>query len=263
MDTQRRNPTINISPDGRIENERAVPYDFSIPAILNEAWQKVSGFKGTLWGGILIYLLSAIFLFILSWVITFTTMLFSDPSAKFVGHALGVIRFLLLYPMSVGLVLLGVKRMANRPTQSNMVLNYYNDIVRIDSVFILWYLITLVVSAIGSFFIGLAFNHDIMDLLRFLSFLAGIGFCLFGIYLLVGYMFSPYLRADKKLGILSSLRVSRRAVSQHWFKIFFLFLIVIVIVFISAIPFLIGLIWSLPWAYCVTGALYRTMFGTN
>jgi uncharacterized membrane protein len=57
------------------------------------------------------------------------------------------------------------------------------------------------------------------------------------------------------------MEASRKAVGQRWFKIFGLFLLLGLIVMISAIPLGIGLVWSMPLLMIAIGILYRTIFG--
>ena len=58
-----------------------------------------------------------------------------------------------------------------------------------------------------------------------------------------------------------ALEASRKAITQHWFKVFGLFLLLGLIVMVSAIPLGIGLVWSIPLMVVAMGVLYRTIFG--
>ena len=58
-----------------------------------------------------------------------------------------------------------------------------------------------------------------------------------------------------------ALEASRKAITQHWFKVFGLFLLLGLITLISAIPLGIGLVWSIPLFVIAMGVLYRTIFG--
>ena len=57
------------------------------------------------------------------------------------------------------------------------------------------------------------------------------------------------------------METSRKAIHQHWFKIFGLYIVLGVILLLSVIPVGIGLIWSLPLFILAFGVLYRTIFG--
>ena len=58
-----------------------------------------------------------------------------------------------------------------------------------------------------------------------------------------------------------ALEASRKAITQHWFKVFGLFIVLGLIIIVSAIPLGIGLVWSIPLMVVAMGVLYRTIFG--
>jgi len=82
-----------------------------------------------------------------------------------------------------------------------------------------------------------------------------------GIYLAVAYMLAIPLIVERGLSPWQAMEASRKAITQHWFKVFGLFLLLGLIVSISAIPLGIGLIWTIPLFVMVMGVLYRTIFG--
>lgn len=84
-----------------------------------------------------------------------------------------------------------------------------------------------------------------------------------GIYLSVAYMMSFALMIDRNMGVWEALEVSRKAISKHWFKIFFLYLLMGLIFILACLPILIGLIWVLPLFTIVHGILYKIMFGVK
>jgi uncharacterized membrane protein len=77
----------------------------------------------------------------------------------------------------------------------------------------------------------------------------------------VAYILAIPLVVERKLSPWQALETSRKAITQHWFKVFGLFLVLGVIVLVSAIPLGIGLVWTLPMAIIAIGVLYRTIFG--
>lgn len=82
-----------------------------------------------------------------------------------------------------------------------------------------------------------------------------------GIYLGVAYMLAIPLVIERGLSPWQALETSRKAINQHWFKVFGLFLALGVIMIIGMIPLGIGLIWTLPLFIISMGVLYRTIFG--
>lgn len=58
-----------------------------------------------------------------------------------------------------------------------------------------------------------------------------------------------------------ALETSRKAITQRWFKVFGLFLLLGLITLVSAIPLGVGLVWTIPLFVIAMGVLYRTIFG--
>ena len=82
-----------------------------------------------------------------------------------------------------------------------------------------------------------------------------------GLYLAIAYMLAIPLVVERGLTPWQALEASRKAITQHWFKVFGLFLLLGLITLISAIPLGIGLVWSIPLFVIAMGVLYRTIFG--
>lgn len=56
------------------------------------------------------------------------------------------------------------------------------------------------------------------------------------------------------------METARKAVTDQWFKYFFVMLLPGIIGFIAVIPFGIGLIWAIPLGYNTIGKLYIEAF---
>ena len=82
-----------------------------------------------------------------------------------------------------------------------------------------------------------------------------------GIYLGVAYLLAVPLVVERGLSPWQALEASRKAITQHWFKVFGLFIVLGLIVIVSAIPLGIGLVWTIPLMVVAMGVLYRTIFG--
>ena len=67
-----------------------------------------------------------------------------------------------------------------------------------------------------------------------------------GIYLSIAYRLAIPLVVERGLSPWQALEASRKAISQHWFKVFGLFFVLMLIMLLSMIPLGIGLIWTLP-----------------
>jgi uncharacterized membrane protein len=96
--------------------------------------------------------------------------------------------------------------------------------------------------------------------------LMSIGFLLLiipGIYLAIGYGLTFPLIMEKGLGPWEAMEASRKAIHHSWFQIFGIYLLVGLIVGLSAIPLGIGLIWTIPMAAIAVGVVYRIVFGVE
>ncbi|MBM9519263.1 hypothetical protein JWG39_05435 [Desulforhopalus vacuolatus] len=98
-----------------------------------------------------------------------------------------------------------------------------------------------------------------------MALLSSIGYAFFvlpGLYLSVAWSMTIPLLVDQRLGIWEAMEMSRKMVTRHWFKIFLLMMIIMpVLVAVSAIPFGIGLIWTIPMFFVLTGVVYQTLYG--
>lgn len=248
-------------PKSSLDKNLNAHYNFSIEDILRVSWQKVSGFKATMWGALAIFFLSSLVLIILTQSIYYCIQFLTDDPRllSITVFLLKLLHSLILVPMAVGLFFLGVKRMQDHPIQAKMVLDYYPKILKIDAVFILGLLIIFALNQISAYLAILTTTPDMTFFLRIIFLVLAIVGILAAFYLFFAYLFSTFLIADKEIGILQALELSRRAVTHHWFKIFFLSIIISFILFISILP-VFPLIWSLPLTYCIWGQLYLTMF---
>jgi len=221
---------------GSLQGGMAGEYDFSIEEVIKESWVKTQGMKGTFWVAAIIVLLALI---VIGAVLE---MLFGAPSEGELFTATDIIKQILYqlisaavtYPLMAGIFMLGVHRAAQRQISVNIAFSYFRSVIPIAIVGVLVTLLTY------------------------------IGFMLLvlpGIYLAIAYMLVTPLVLDKQLSPWQAMEASRKAITHHWFKVFFLLLLTGVIMLVSLIPIGLGLIWTYPMAVNVMGILYREVFG--
>ena len=252
-------------PMGKVIDNSVVDYDYSIVDMFSQGWQKVSGYKSTFWGAAAIYFLCAIVLAAISGVLThFLSNIASlgVSEKNLLGAFFRSISQLILYPLVISIMILGIKRSIDLPVKSEMIFDYYHYFLRLVGALIAIYIVTFIPISLGMFSIMVAQHLDSV-VLRILLWLLGLGFFAAGVYLLYAYMFTGMLIAEKNRGIWSALETSRRAVSMHWFKLFFLMVLSMLVLIVSIIPLFIGLIWAGPWVNCTWGVVYRTIFGVE
>ncbi|UCJ18658.1 hypothetical protein K5Q02_09970 [Pseudomonas sp. MM211] len=227
-------PSSNEAPS--IEQALSRGYDFSISALISEAWQLTKGTKGIIIGGFLIFYVA---IFIASFVIGAVLGIFTAFSENLVLIIIGQIVTTILasavsYPFIAGLNMIGIRRAAGQPYSFNEIFSHFGRTVPL-----------LIVAVVMMLFIYLGMILLLIP----------------GIYLAVAYMLAIPLVVERGLSPWQAMEASRKAITQHWFKVFGLFLLLGLILAISAIPVFIGLIWTVPLFVVAMGVLYRTIFG--
>ncbi len=212
-------------------------YDLQITAVLRESWEKTSGLKGSFWAAAVILILV---------MLAFGALLGGGGVLLASGDGVsgGIISSLMLqvvimaimYPFMAGIIMLGIHRSVELPLSYTSVFGYF------------------------------AYTLPLLGVAVLMSILITLGFLLLiipGIYLSLAYMFAVPLVVEKNLGVWEAMETSRKAVTTHWFKLFFLFLLMGLILLISALPLGIGLIWTCPMMLAMTGVMYREIFGVE
>ncbi|WP_027909109.1 hypothetical protein [Pseudomonas sp. URMO17WK12:I4] len=219
-----------------VEQALSRGYDFTIGSLLSEAWQLTKGTKGIIIGGFLIFYVAILVAsFVVGAVLGIFSM-FSDSLALIIISQLltTIIASAVSYPFFAGLNMVGIRRAAGQPVSFNEIFGHFGSLV------------PLLIAAV---------------LMMLLIYLGMILLLIPGIYLAVAYMLAIPLIVERGLSPWQAMEASRKAITQHWFKVFGLFLLLGLIVSISAIPLGIGLIWTIPLFVMVMGVLYRTIFG--
>lgn len=202
-------------------------YDFSITGVLKEGLRRSEGVKLTFIGSIIIYILIAVF------VKSLLGFIFPNNESLLNVYASSTVEMLFTLPILIGIMLLGVKRARDETLEVPSIFNYFGMIIPIMLAYVA---MTLILT---------------------------IGFLLLvvpGIYLAVSYAFAYTLIVDKGLDVWEAMELSRKTVTEQWFKFFGLSLLSGLIIVLSAIPFGIGLIWTIPMTYISYGLLYHRLF---
>lgn len=223
---------------GSIEKAISGDYEFSIGDVLSEAWEKTSGAKWVIQVAFFYYFLVIIGVVVVMGTAVALLMGASDDVAFSVVMEL-VIQLglnLIIMPIAMGIAILGIKRSVDAPIIAGSIFGYFSKMFSLLATLILMYIMIV---------IGL--------LLLVLP----------GIYLAVAYYMAMPLVVEKGMSPWQALETSRKAITHRWFSVFGLFLILGIIVFVSAIPLGLGMIWTLPMMIIAFGILYRNMFGVE
>ncbi|MDP3848835.1 MAG: hypothetical protein Q8R10_20670 [Pseudomonas sp.] len=221
-----------------IEEALSRGYDFRIGELLSDAWQRVKGSKGLIIGAVIIYAVAATIINSVFGAMLGLIGLQADPenlagmlAGQFVISILGAA---VTYPLLAGTMMIGIRRAADQPFNFDLAFSGFKNPLPI----IITGVLMLVMVYVG-----------------FLLLLIP------GIYLMIAYALALPLVIERGLSPWQALEASRKAISQHWFKVLGLNLVLGLIVGLSAIPLGIGMIWTVPLWAIASGVLYRTIFG--
>ncbi len=201
--------------------------DWSIGEVLKTARDKQLGFKGNYFIALVIY--GAI-----SISITFVQEAIVGTSAGGIASLIEIIITLVLFPLGVGLGLLGIRRAAGKDTPVSTLWEPYSHALPLIVMFVL-----MAVLIVAGFFL----------------------LVLPGIYLSIAYSFAPYLIVEKNMGVWEALETSRKAITEYWWRYLGLMLVALLLIIIGSIPLLLGLIWVIPIVAIATGEVFQKTFG--
>ena len=202
--------------------------DWSIGEVLKTASEKQVGFKFN-------YVIALIIYGAISTAITFVQEASVGASGGGMASLVEIVITLVLFPLGVGLGLLGIRRAAGKDTPVSTLWEPYSHALPLIVMFVL-----MAVLIVAGFFL----------------------LVLPGIYLSIAYSFAPYLIVEKNMGVWEALETSRKAITQYWWRYFGLMIVALVLIIIGAIPLLIGLIWVLPIVAIATGEVFAKTFGS-
>jgi len=231
---------ISVNGDEAESTEKAneipvfsVPDNLSMGALLKQSWIMTRGLKSSIWGGVFFMAI------ILAGLTTATTYLIpplGDPGFGMFDAWLNIgsqlISTLLSMIFVAGLMYIAVRRVCGRSYSWRMIFS-------------------------GFGYLGQIFVASLL-----MSVLIVLGFVLFilpGIYLTIGYSLTLPLIIDKGLGPWAAMETSRRMIHQKWWQVFGLYVVMYVIYFVSCIPLGLGMIWTIPMFFSLTGVLYHVL----
>jgi len=224
---------------GSLQDAVAGRYDFQIGEVMSEAWRLTKGFKASFWGAaVLIYLVALIPLALVG--VIMGAMAGAAGAGGKPNLALQIVLNLvigtLMAPLTMGMFMMAVKRAAGLPVTFATAFGYFKK----APVAILAGLLVMLMTYLGIALLVLP-----------------------GIYLGLAYAMTMPLIADRDLPAWQAMETSRKSLTHKWFRILGLYLLVCLLVGLSALPLGIPLIWTCPWGLLVIGVLYRRIFGVT
>jgi uncharacterized membrane protein len=215
-----------------MKNETEIKtYDFDVIEIFKNGWRVGANVRKTFFIAFLIYMVAS---FVVQTIlgIVFPS---SRENPNFINDMIvSVISIPLLTPMLVGLMMMALRHVRGETVGVNDLFAYYAK----TGVLSLTALVMYIMISIGFILLVLP-----------------------GIYLSIGYIFALQLVADKDMAIWDAMELSRKTVTRHWFKVFFV-TVLATLGFVAGILTLgIGLYWLAPTIFITMyGLLYVMMF---
>lgn len=226
--------------DGGTEEElQTTDTDFTVGELIKEAWQKTKGAKGSIWAAVIAMYLIVLGISLGGPLVLMQVSGGSDPTMAMgpVNSGLQMLSGWLSMLLTGGLMLVGVRQALEQRVSWEMVFAGFS----------------------GSKIVSMT----IATLLQLI--LVTIGFVLLvlpGIYLSVGYALTLPLILDKGLGPWEALEASRKAIHKKWWTVFGLYIAMMLLYAVSAIPLGLGLIWTVPMCFVLVGVLYARFFAS-
>lgn len=252
---------VPIGKMGAMQNQVALPYNFSLDSTITEAWKRVHGSKGSMWGALLFIILIAAGFGILNF---FAGLFLSENKAGYVNIVLQIISTAAVMPLMVGISYLGVRRSANLPIQAKQIFSMYHYFWRLIGLVILQYfIIYLMVFLLILSVIFFPTTDTVSSWTHVVSKFAQIIFCAAIVYVSFSFLFSFLLIVEKNMGVFAAFKASFLAYSQHWFKITVGLIFMCVLYVLSFALLFIPAIWIMPMFFIFLGILYRNAFGVG
>lgn len=220
-----------------VEEALARGYDFSIGEVISEAWKRVKGMKGLMIAAALVYIVAIqtiSFALGLAMGLGLGVTEPDTPMGQVAQMIASILAGAVCSPLAAGVAMLGIRRAADQKVSFDEMFSHFG------------------------LFVPLLLTGLLMTLLMYIGLLLLI---IPGIYLSLAYQLAIPLAVERKLSPWQAMEASRKAITQHWFKILGLYLTLCLITIVSALPLGIGLVWTVPLLIISGGVLYRRIFG--
>jgi hypothetical protein len=233
-------------------------YSLPVRETLNTAWEKVKGAKGAFWA-----VLSVVFA--VEFVLGVFTGVWQSPGAVMPLwlNVLSLAVWIFAVIVGWGLVYMGIQRAAGQPIQYRMV-GYafnWNLFFRMVGVYILQVLILIGISSllVLSYYLasGTSDVSAVASIIVYAIWVVAFFHVLFRMY------FSKGLIIAKQMGPLTAIKASFAITKGNVWRLIGVTSCAILVLMVSAIPFGIGLIWSLPFMFINYGEVFKRLVTTR
>ena len=209
--------------------------EITVTSVFSKAWSLVHGSKGAIWSvAILIILIAGT----LEWLFNRIIGINLQNAHYFIRYLmLPIITNIAIASFYAGSIMVAIKRTRNESVDRKTGFQYFHQFVPIA--------ITLViVGLIGNLFTMIvnipAIAHALGSFLPYLDLIS----VLFSLIVYTLFLLSVPMITDKQYTTGQALAASPMLVGPHWFRIFLIFILAYLCIFIVTIPTFIGLIFN-------------------
>lgn len=226
-------------------------YQLPVEETLKSAWAKVHGAKSSIWAALGIFFAIVFCLGIIQGITeTINNGLFQ--TMKFITN-------LISYFLQLGVIYIGICRAKDQPISYQLMFRPFNlhralSIIGLYIAELILFIVPALIGVAGVFVLNATF--PISGALGALMIAAsGLAF----IYLVARLIPSLAIILDQDANPIDAIKQSFHLTRGNVLRLCLLSIIQILIIVISAIPFGIGLIWTLPFTFITYGMIYQTL----
>jgi hypothetical protein len=285
----------------QLDNAVKGQYTLKLGALLKSSWRAVSGFKKAFWGGLFIQALVSLALLVAFGVLTSIIFKTIPVAGHWANWILQLIMSIVGFLLAIGLLMMSVKKLAGESVKARMVLAYFNwqSVKKIWSLALFHWISNLLLV-----YLLVAFSVIVrVFMYRQLGLGAEVGFIIFAavLLLMLASLFLVWaacinavlLVLNMNLNAYTALAIAVRSLWKRCFKIMGIYILAMLLCFLSMAPLLIGLhlfihyqhgmlvanslnvtrvilialallalvvVWVLPWVANLSAMVYRVLF---
>lgn len=224
----------------------------NISDTISTSWQKVHGTKGSVWAALGI-------LFVTMFIIGFIGDLITQalPSIEFginlVTQAIGFL-------FQVGILYIGIRRAQDLSfSYRDMFRSFQADIIPKLIAVYLFEIVIFIPPMILAFVGGYLYGYEDTTWALIVSVILCCIAIAIILFLSVRLSLAMAFVLDRKAGPWNALKSSFRATRSNFWRLLGLSIAQFLILFVSALPLGIGLIWGLPLVFVIYGTMYKTL----
>lgn len=218
---------------------------------IQQSWAMVKGTKASFWGAIAILILIGIAFGIVG-ALTQNVPLFND--------GIGLLHSVVQYLLQAGIVYIAIKHVNGEAVTFNLMFRAldFDVMIRLIGLYLLQLIIFLPLFTIA-FAAGMMVVDNTNQVVVFISGIIGFIVAIISIYILVRISLAQLFVLDRCDGPWQAIKYSFAATRGNFWRIFAIRFLLTLILVVSALPFGLGLIWTVPLALICVALMYKIL----